>query len=342
MTQDLRKLLVIRYRSIGDILLSNPTLAALRVRYPRAQIHFLIDDRFEELLYANPNVDKLILWRRSGKATLREEWEFISRLRAERYDAAIDLQGGPRGAITTLLSGAPIRCGQPYRLRNKLCYNRYAPSGAPDEHSWRVQFHAAEPLGVTPPDKPELFLKFSGEQGASARKKLEDAGLIFDRPLVILHPGARVREKRWPAENMGRLARWLADERRLAVILAGSAADAEEIKTIRRASGYALPFFTDLGLGELAAMISTCDLLVANDSGPMHMAGALGTPCVALFGPSDPSLWAPLGNKCAVVTPDPMECMPCDQKGCARGDDYCMARIPLEDVQQAVDRLRAL
>ena len=341
MAHELRKLLVIRYRSIGDILLSNPTLAALRARFPRAQIHFLIDDRFEELMYANPNVDKLILWRRSGKATLREEWEFMARLRAERYDAAVDLQGGPRGAVTALLSGAPVRAGHPYRLRNKLCYNRYAASGPPDEHSWRVQFRAAEPLGVTAPDEPQLFLRIAEERRVSARKKLEEAGLIFDRPLVMFHPGARVREKRWPAEKMGQLARWLVDERGFAVILAGGPSDEGEIKTMRRASGYALPFFTDCGLGELGAMISMSDLLVANDSGPMHMAGALGTPCVALFGPSDPSLWAPLGARCEVVAPDPMECMPCDQKGCVRPEDYCMTRIPLNDVQQAVDRLRA-
>ena len=164
---------------------------------------------------------------------------------------------------------------------------------------------------------------------------------MFDRPIVVLHPGGRVPLKQWPSAKMGQLAKWLADDMGVAVVLAGSEKDTEEIRIIRRASGYALPWFTDLSLGELSALLTLARLLVCNDSGPMHMAGVLDVPTVAMFGPSDPLLWAPVGSRKRIVTCAPMECMPCDQKNCPRHGDHCMMRIEVNEVKSAVKRLLA-
>lgn len=339
----INKILVIRYRSIGDILLANPVLAGLRRRFPEAEIHLLIDDTFEDLLYNNPNVDCLVLNRRHRvDSGLKSDLKTIKALRKEKYDLVVDLQTGPRGAITSLLSGAIIRAGHPHRLRNRLCYNMYAEEASPDDHSWRVQFLTVRPLGAGWPEKPELFLDIPDKAIESVRGRLKKAGLMFDRPIILLHPGARVLVKRWPAANYGLLARWLVDENLCAVVLAGSQADLDEIRAIRKASGYALPFFTDLGLSELAALIKISDMTVCNDSGPMHMAGALNTPTVALFGPSDPVLWAPLGSPSITLSAAPMECMPCDQKKCVHEEDPCMNRIEVEEVKLAIKRLNVL
>ncbi len=336
----IKKILVIRYRSIGDILLSNPTLAALRHRFPGASIHFLVDDIFVEILANNPNMDKIVINpRRSKGMGLKHEITRIRELRKGKYDIVVDLQTGPRGAFTTALTGAPIRAGHPFRLRNRLCYNLHAESPDPLDHSWRVQFLTIRPLGIEWPETPEFFLDIPEDKSESMKRRLEDAGLMFDRPTVTLHPGARVDTKRWPSARMGILARWLVDEMGAAVILAGSEADVQEIHSIRKASGYALPYFTDLSLGELGALLVRSSLLVCNDSGPMHMAGALGVPLVALFGPSDPSIWAPVGADKIIITPDPMECMPCDQKGCPHKGDHCMTRIDIKEVKDAVKRL---
>jgi len=342
-TDSIKKILVIRYRSIGDILLCNPTLAGLRRRFPGAKIHLLIDDIFEEILYNNPNVDRLVLNRRHKENSgLKSDLETIKEIRSEKYDLVVDLQTGPRGAITTLLSGAKIRAGHPYRLRNRLCYNMYAEKASPDDHSWRIQFRTVRPFGADWPKKPELFLDVPDKAIESARGRLNKAGLMFDRPIVLLHPGARVQVKRWPAVKLGLLSRWLVDEKLCAVVLTGSEADRDEIKAIRKASGYALPFFTDLGLLELAALLKISNMVVCNDSGPMHMAGALNTPMVALFGPSDPTLWTPLGSPSITISCAPMECMPCDQNNCVREGDHCMTHIEIDEVKLAIERLGVL
>ena len=335
-----QKILVLRYRSIGDILLSNPTLKALREKFPKAEIHYLADDLFVKLLHNNPNIDQVVTHHRDAESDgIASQWDDIKLLRDQDYDLAIDLQTGPRGAFTTLLCGATTRLGHPYRLRNRLCYNMYGDPPQPEDHTWQVQFRTVLPLGIKWPDKPEFFLDISDNAMTSQHKRLESEGLMFDRPIVMLHPGARVQTKRWPADLMGELARWLVDIKNMAVILAGSKADEDEIMAIRKASGYALPYFTQLGLSELGAMIKASNMIICNDSGPMHMAGVLGTPTVALFGPSDPTVWAPVGAKKEIVTCDPMECMPCDQKGCDYEGDHCMTRIEVDDVKRAVDKL---
>lgn len=337
---NIRKILVLRYRSIGDILLSNPALIGLRHRFPKANIHMVVDAPFVELLYNNPNVDVVIKHaRKPDRPRWKDDLEMIKKLRSEKYDLAVDLHGGPRSSWTTLFSGARIRIGHRFRWRNYICYNMGGEPPSPTDHTWYVQFLTVKPLGIESPEYPRFHLDLPESEAEAMIIRLESAGFAFDHPLVLLHPGARVDFKRWPAEKMGELARWLVDEKQAAVALAGSAADVEEIKKIRRASGYALPYFTDLSIGELATLIKTSSLIVCNDSGPMHMAGVLGTPVVALFGPSDPQVWEPVGRRKVIVTCPPLECMPCDQKGCPRAGNHCMTLIGVDEVKQAVERI---
>lgn len=339
----IRKILVLRYRSIGDILLSNPALKGLRDRFQDAKIHVLIDDDFEEVLADNKNVDRLILNpRKPAEAKWKSDIDMIRTLRAEKYDIAVDLHGGPRSSMFTLLSGATWRVGHPFRLRNRLSYNVPVTPALPDEHTWKVQFRVVAALGAKWPERPSFFLRVGEAAALSMKDKLERTGFTFDRPLVLLHPGARVMVKRWPAEKMGELARWLVDEKKVAVFLAGSPADGPEIRKIRSASGYALPFFTELKLGELVALILRSSLVVCNDSGPMHIAGVLNIPTIALFGPSDPQVWAPVGERNITLACAPMECMPCDQKHCPYEGNHCMTRISVDEVKREVSRIGAL
>jgi lipopolysaccharide heptosyltransferase II len=339
----IRKILVLRYRSIGDILLANPALKGLRDKFHNAKIHVLIDDVFEDILAGNKNVDRLILNpRKPAGARWIGDIEMVKKLRAEKYDIAVDLHSGPRSAMFALLSGAGLRAGHAFRLRNKLSYNVPVAHATADEHTWKVQFRVVAALGAKWPARPEFFLHVGDEAALSLKDKLARAGFTFDRPFVVLHPGARVMVKRWPAERMGELARWLVDEKKVAVFLAGSPADGPEIRKIRNASGYALPFFTELRLGELVALINQSALVVCNDSGPMHIAGVLNIPTVALFGPSDPQVWAPVGDRNITLACAPMECMPCDQKHCPYEGNHCMTRISVDEVKREVERIGVL
>ncbi|MBF0292044.1 MAG: lipopolysaccharide heptosyltransferase II [Nitrospinae bacterium] len=339
----IRKILVLRYRSIGDILLANPALHGLRRTFPMAKIDVLVDDLFGEILRGNPNVDRAILNpRKPAGPKWKADLEMVKKLRSEEYDLAVDLHSGPRSAAFAFLSGAKWRAGHAFRLRNRLSYNVPVTSATTDEHTWKVQFKVVAELGVAWPVTPEYFLSVSDEMANSVNERLKKAGFSSDHPLVLLHPGARVMVKRWPADRMGELARWLVDEKGAAVFLAGAPADEDEIRKIRKASGYALPYFTDLNMGELIALIKRSAMIVCNDSGPMHIAGVLNIPTVALFGPSDPHVWAPVGEKKVVLTCAPMECMPCDQKHCPYEGNHCMTRISVDEVKREVGKLGAL
>ncbi len=334
------KILVIRLRSIGDIILANPTLNALREKFPRATIDFLVDDIFEDVLRGNPNIDNVISnLKNFDGMKIGRDFALIRSIRERGYDMVVDLQGGPRGALLTLLSGARIRVGHPFRLRNRLAYNVYGAHPEITDHSWKVQFLTITGLGIDVPGNPVFFLDVSDKKKEPVKKRLEKAGFSFDRPLFLLHPGARIKEKKLPPEKMGIIARFLVDEKNCAVILAGNESDSKDIERIRKASGYALPYFTDLDLGELIALVDLADCLICNDSGPMHIAGALDIPTVAMFGPSDPQLWAPIGGRKITLTPTPMECMPCDQKNCPYLNDFCMTRLSVNEVKRAINRL---
>ncbi len=339
----IRKILVLRYRSIGDILLANPSLKGLRETFPEAKIHMIVDDVFEELLRGNPNVDQVILNpRKPAGSKLRRDFEMLKKIRAEKYDIVVDLHGGPRSSLFTFLSGAKWRVGHAFRLRNRLSYNIPVTTASGDDHTWKVQFKVVAELGVKWPDKPEFFLEVRDEAVKSLSARIRSSGFSSDRALVLLHPGARVMVKRWPAVRMGELARWLVDEKGGAVFMAGSPDDELEIKHTRMVAGYALPFFIDLTLGELIALVHRSSMVICNDSGPMHIASVLNKPTIALFGPSDPRIWGPLCPRKIVLTCAPMECMPCDQKHCPYEGNHCMTRITSDQVKRAVNRIGVL
>lgn len=329
------KILLIRYRSIGDILLTNPTLAAVREKFPNATIDMVVDDIFMSILKNNPNIDNVIGHKRNSKSLI-DDFLFIRKIRANNYDLVIDLQGGPRGAWLTFFSGAKYRVGMPFRWRNKIAYNIYGEEPESCDHTHIVQMKTVKPLGINRTSAPEYFLSVDETALLQIRKKL--AGFDFDKPLALLHPGARIFEKRWPSDKMGRLAKYLIDEKGFNLVIAGGNTDRDEVDKITASSGHALASFTDLTLDELIALISMAKLMVCNDSGPMHIAGVLNVPGIALFGPSDPKIWAPPGNNLVVVTPPPMECMPCDQKNCHLTGEHCMTKIELADVITAIEK----
>ncbi len=331
------KILIIRYRSIGDILLTNPTLAAIREKFPKAEINMLVDDIFCSVLKNNPNIDNVTGHKRNNKSLI-DDFLFVMKIRAEKYDLVIDLQGGPRGAWLTFFSGAKYRVGMPFRWRNRIAYNLYGEEPEPGDHTHLVQIKTVKPLGIEPAPAPEYFLSVDETALLQIKKRLKTAGFDFDKPLALIHPGARIFEKRWPSDKMGKVAKYLIDEKNFAVIVAGDKNDIKDVDQIAKASGHSLTSFTDLTLDELIAVISMAKLVICNDSGPMHIAGVLNVPTVALFGPSDPRIWEPPGDRHLVLTPPPMECMPCDQKNCSLTGTHCMTKISVSSVIEAIDQ----
>jgi len=342
----IRKILVLRYRSIGDIILSGPALEALRLTFPAARIDMVVDDVFADLCRGNPFINGLILhqreWGKTSKwARFKANLGFMWKIRKQKYDLVVDLHSGPRSAALTMFSGARYRLGYQFRLRNKLAYNIPAPLGGMGVHTVDVLLQTLSPLGVKIPDERRLFLQCGEAEREYIRDFLSTYGISAENDFVVLmHPGARMEEKRLPAEKMGAIARWLIDELGAKVVYAGNNNDLGQISEIVKFSGRRGLIATNLPLGRLAALIEASNLFLGNDSGPTHMASALGVPIVAFFGPSDPSVWGPLGENARVVVNSPLlECQPCDQKKCGISGDHCMTKIRINDVKRAITGL---
>jgi len=338
----IKKILVLRYRSIGDIILSFPAVERLKAAYPEASIDMVIDDVFADVCYGHPHIDNVLLHRRkrgemSRFAYFMDYLKFISGLRKRKYDLVVDFHCGPRSALTAFLTGARYRLGNLMRARNKLFYNMYPEPGTNDTHTVDVMLRTLEPLGLKAQKKKKsLYLGYNSDDEMYVRNFLEKFDVSDKDRVVMVHPGARVDIKRLPAQKMGEAVRWMTDELGVKVLYAGNDNDLPAIAEIVSYSEKPGLMATNLTLGQLAALIKSCDMFIGNDSGPMHMAAALDVPIVAFFGPSDPKVWSPWGARGKIVRCTPMPCMPCDQKNCPYLGNHCMTRIKLQDIKRAV------
>jgi ADP-heptose:LPS heptosyltransferase len=181
---------------------------------------------------------------------------------------------------------------------------------------------------------PELFL--TEREDAAAAEWLASNGVNPHRSFVVIHPGARFWFKQWPLDRVAELADRIQDAERCPVVILGGAGDVDDLKTIGAAMR--TPFRTTDGrlpIRGVAAIIRRARLFVGNDNGPMHMATAVGTPVVALFGSSDPRVWGPWGADHRVIYKQ-VPCSPCPHTGCDQGDQNCMKLISLDEVSSAV------
>jgi len=276
---------------------------------------------------------------------------FLRAIRRRRFDCVIDLTDGDRSAILALLSGAAIRIGfnEEHRWRGLL----YTSVVQTDPKSHRVErdLEAVRALGIEPKAGP-LVLRTSPQDDEEAAKLLEEVGVGGARgpvapelatgggpPLVLLHPGARYWFKAWPAERFAELADRLNKVLGCRVLVGGDASDRGVAEVIRRRARSAPTVVAGrTTLLQLAALLKHCTLFIGNDNGPMHIAAALGTPVVALFGPSDPAVWGPRGGRAEVLYKG-LDCRQCFHPTCKRGEESCMNQISVDEVFAAARQL---
>jgi len=338
---DIKRILVLRYRSIGDIVLAYPTLEALRNTYPDARIDLVIDDVFKEVCHGWTIVDHLFLSTRNreGISKLSKLWnelKFIWKVQRERYNLVVDLHCGPRSAMLAFLSLAKYRIGNKLRPRNKVLYNIFPEPAGKGIHSVDVMLSLIAPLNPVIPKKKNLFFAYNKENRAYINSLLERMGIGEGEKFTVVHPGARVDFKMLPPRIMGEVVGYIVSEFGSKVMLVGSDTEITSISEVAQASGRKCGVATNLSIGQLAALMDRSEMFLGNDSGPMHIASALGKPVVAFFGPSDPVIWAPWNNKGKVVNAPVMECMPCDQKGCHLVPEHCMSKIEVGKIKRAV------
>jgi lipopolysaccharide heptosyltransferase II len=368
-----RRVLVLRFGLLGDgTALLTPTLLRLRSAFPGAEVHVLATPLQRPLLEGLPFVDRVLTWPagdlfeprqalRPGAwaaalATLRD-------LRRERYDLALSVYG-PLASAVALLSGARRRVGYrgeatPAALTESLPGKRYdRPGWHEAEYGVALVDLASRNNGSTPaepaesgrPDGPPMRLVVSADGRRSVQDLLRTG---LSRPLVVLHPGATNGEaKRWPLPYWKTLARRLA-EGGTTVVLAGGPADRTLAQAVvdgastRPGSAAARPI--DLTgrttLPALLALLERADVLVSGDSGPLHLAIALGRPTVAIFGPTDPARSGPYRAPGSVLLRHELPCSPCYRldsvADCPLGHTLCQWLIPPQAVHDAVGAILA-
>lgn len=331
-----RKILVIKLRYIGDVLLATPVFAALRARFPDCHLTALVNPGTEGVLRHNPDLnDTWVLERRDPVKQLL----FLKKVQDGRFDTVIDLTDADRSAILAYASRAPRRIGfNETGVWRGHCYTHIVKADTKSRPRIERELCALQPLGIAPvATKPVLGT--SPEDDRSALALLADMGIAQSQRFVLLQPGARYWFKAWPADRFAKLADLLAEQASCRILIGGNAKERElgrQIAAQARCAPAVLSGQTTLTL--YAGLLKHASLVVSNDNGLMHMAAALGTPVVALFGPSDPAEWAPYGTVAEVIYKG-LDCRACFHPGCTRGEDSCMRQITVDEVFAASIRI---
>jgi lipopolysaccharide heptosyltransferase I len=322
-----RRVLVVKMSSLGDILHALPTVHAFRAAGVGA-VDWVVQSEYAEVARWCPDVERVIAFPRRE---FRRGWPaFLRELRRERYDLIVDLQGLLKSAAVARLARGGPRLGPSFHREGaRLFYSAVAGPRRRDRHAVDECLDALRALGWPEPEGPPVF----------PLRRLPFPEPEAPRPRLAFCARSRWPSKNWPVENFMALGRRLLETTGGRIYLFGGAADAEP--GARLAAGIGAPDrVRDLcgrtTLAELAAWMGGMDLAVTVDSGPMHLAAALGVPVLALFGPTDPVRTGPVGTAHRVLRFSGLPCSPCLAGTCARGDLACLRHIFPSAVARAV------
>ncbi|MGQ0613085.1 MAG: glycosyltransferase family 9 protein [Planctomycetaceae bacterium] len=333
----LRRLGILRLSAIGDVIHSLPLAMGLRRAYPEARITWVAQENAALLLRIHPAVDEVLVFPRHGGP--RAWWRFAKELRARRFDAVVDPQGNAKSGVIGLLSGAPVRAGLALgdckEWVNALCTNRRGPR-ARGPHGIERAWAAGAALGVGEgPD--EWGLHATPAERQAWRTRAESASCDPDRPILALAIVDPRDVRAWPLDLLGETAAAALQEG-WQVVLNGPAARAQEAAALRRRAPGACDLTgRDDWRGLLAQFLEMAmrrgSVLLAPDSGPLHLACAAGLPVVCLSGPQDPRRTGPRQGE-ALTAWEGLTCAPCRERSCrvSRDDPPCMRAIAVERV----------
>lgn len=350
------KILLVRLRLIGDVVLTTPLLRALRHRYPDARLTYLVEPAAAPIVSGNPHLTSvLVVPKRRGLARLYDDLSIARRLRRQRFEIAIDLHGGPRAAWFAWASGAPRRIG--YSITGRSWMYSDVVQRTADEaprHSVANQWDLLAPLGVGPADPARDPVEMAEDTRAATMvdARLREAGIGSAHSIVVVHVSAGNPFRRWPRESFETLVTTLArhDPARRIVLTSGPSdagaarAIADSARSKLGALAAAVPDVGEFDLAELRALVGRATVYIGGDSGPLHVAATTTTPIVALLGPTLPERSMPWRDPrwfAEAVDAGTLECRPCRQRACAPGDFRCLTRIAADRVAAAAERAMA-
>lgn len=296
------RILLIKLRHHGDMLLTTPVIDSLRQRWPEARIDVLLYEETRDMLAAHPAIENIYgidrKWKKLGtRGHLQKEWQLLRTLRSQHYHLVINLADQWRSAIVTRFTGAPVRIGFAFNKRDnafwRFCHTTLVSvANHKSLHTVEQNLSILSPLPVTP--VPQVTMSYSPDDWTNARQKLAEKGITDD--YIVIQPTSRWFFKCWDEGKMAQTITALQQEGHRIVLTSGP--DKKELAMIDRILASTpqtgvVSLAGQLSLRQLASLIDHACLFIGVDSVPMHMAAALQTPCVALFGPSKLTFWSP-------------------------------------------------
>lgn len=325
----MQNILIVRTDRIGDVILTLPTIEALKLNFPNARIAMLLNSYTANLV---EGIADVLIYNR--EIAPKPFFEMLAEIRREQFEAVVVAFPRFRIALLLWLAGIPVRVGTGYRWYSFLFNKKIF------EHRKTVEKHEAEynlallkGLGCEVSIIPEIKILLSEKERTEAYTVRKSIGISDSASLVLLHPGSGGSARDWKSGNFSLLAAELKKQG-FCVVITGAKSESDFVENIAKNAGESVKSFaSNLSLKEFAAFIQTAQLFVANSTGPLHIAAAVGVPVIGLYPPvrvMSPKRWGPLTEKKAIFVPDPRQCSRCKGGECHGSE--CMEQITVQQV----------
>ncbi len=340
---NIKRILIVRTDRIGDVVLSTPVITATRSIFPNAYIAIMISSETQEIVRSNPYVNEVIVYDKKIKhKSFLKTLGFISNLRKKKFDLALILHSTNRVNCICFLAGIPKRVGykrgkMDFLLTDKLEYKKRLG----EKHESEYSLDVLRSIGVKVETSP-LVMNIRKQDEKHINDLLKESDLKDGERFMVLHPGASCPSKMWPKENFARLGDCLVERFKMRVLLVSSVDQVEIGEEVRRLMKNKPLFLCGkTSLGELGALFKKASLFISNDSGPVHIACAVGAKVVSIFGRNEkglsPTRWRGLSDKNIVLHKD-VGCIECLAHKCKK-DFLCLKSISVEEVLQKASEL---
>ena len=340
-----KRILIVRMDRIGDVVLSTPVIKAVRDEYPDSFIAVLVRPYARDIVDGNPYVDEVITYDKSGgEKGLLGNIRFISHLRSKRFDLAIILHPKNSSHILTFLAGIPERIGYGKKLGALLTKRVPHTKQYGLRHEMEYALDLLSYIGIKPKDK-SLYVPINKLSEEKIQSIFDKNGILEKDMIVVIHPAASCPSRRWGLDRFAGMADILSEKFGAKIIIIAGLKDAAfGINVSKLMKSKPLDLSGKTSVADLASILKRARLLISNDSGPVHIACALGIPVISIFSRKDrgisPGRWRPVGKDCIALHKD-VGCEICLAHNCRLGFK-CLDAISVEDILSAAERILSL
>ncbi len=345
----MKNILIVKLSAIGDVIHTLPALNCLRQHFPDARINWLVEEGAADLLIGHPALDRVIISKRKQWLkelfsarffeVVKEIFGFLSELRDTRYDLIFDFQGLLKSALLVLIADGRKKVGFGRGMQHQefsyLFYSERVQAVSMEIHALKRGLELVKALDI-PAEQIEYNIPFADQQ-AAVDQLLQTHGIVGEKPIVAINPLSRWKTKNWSESKFALLCGAISDTYEVDLVFTGGTDDRAYIETIVSfMTTTAANLAGETSLKGLAALYDRCRFVISTDTGPMHIAAAVDTPVVALFGPTAPWRTGPFGDIHHVIRLG-LDCSPCCRKNCK--DPKCMQSIDVGMVLAEVEKM---